>query len=206
MLLDLLSGQISVIAFLFGVVSILLAVTVHEFSHAWVATQLGDPTPKLNGRVTLDPTAHLDQMGTVMLLLFGFGWGKPVPINAAQIKNGRTGVALVSLAGPASNLILATAIGLLFRFGIIPYSQLIAALALVMISINLGLAVFNLLPVGPLDGYKIALGLLPPKLAYRLTQLRAGGQFVWLMLFVVVFFDPIYVFVQNVFFRLVLGI
>ncbi|OIP97316.1 hypothetical protein AUK40_03470 [Candidatus Wirthbacteria bacterium CG2_30_54_11] len=207
MLLDLFRGNVDLMTFFFGLVAIIIAVTLHEFSHALVATLLGDPTPKMRHRLTLDPSSHLDPMGFFMLLLVGFGWGKPVPINPVQIRRGRFGVALVSLAGPVSNMLIATAFGLAVRFDLIPYSQQIFALVLALISINLGLAVFNLLPFGPLDGYKIALGLLPARWAYKLarTQSAANGL-MWLLIASLFLFDPVYRMVQQWFFRVVVGV
>jgi len=207
MLLDLFRGNVDLMTFFFGLVAIIIAVTLHEFSHALVATLLGAPTPKIRHRLTLDPSSHLDPMGFFMLLLVGFGWGKPVPINPVQIRRGRFGVALVSLAGPVSNMLIATAFGLAVRFDLIPYSQQIFALVLALISINLGLAVFNLLPFGPLDGYKIALGLLPARWAYKLarTQSAANGL-MWLLIASLFLFDPVYRMVQQWFFRVVVGV
>ncbi len=207
MLLELIRGQVDFLTFLFGLAAIIIAVTVHEFSHALAATYLGDPTPRMRHRLTLDPSSHLDPMGFFMLLLVGFGWGKPVPINPTQIRKGRFGVALVSLAGPVSNLLLAVAFGLSIRFNLVPFSQQIFSLVLALISINLGLAVFNLLPFGPLDGYKIALGLLPARLAYKLAQTQyALNGMLWLMIAALFLFDPIYRTVLHWFFVVVVGL
>jgi Zn-dependent protease len=207
MLLELLSGGISFASFAFGLVALIIAIDVHEFSHARAALALGDPTAKLSGRLTLNPVAHLDQVGTLMLLLFGFGWGKPVPINPVQMRKGRFGVALVSLAGPLSNLVMAVLVGLMLRFNIINPNAQIYQLVNIFVQLNIGLMLFNLLPLGPLDGYKIALGLLPPKYAYRLTQIGSSGQMmiIWLLVAVLIF-PHIFNLVLQLFYSLVVGV
>lgn len=131
-------------------IALLIAITIHEFSHALVADKLGDPTASLAGRVSLNPLKHLDPIGTLMLLIFHFGWGKPVPFDPFNLRHPRRDSALISLAGPASNLILA----LICSF--IP-----SVLAIPLVIMNINLAVFNLLPVPPLDGSKILYGILP---------------------------------------------
>jgi Zn-dependent protease len=138
---------------LFFAVALLLAITVHEFAHAWVANYLGDPTAKKAGRVTLNPIAHLDPLGTIMLLLVRFGWGKPVPINPNNFKNPRLGSALTALAGPTSNFLLANLIALVYKLGNFSGSTF-GTFLIVAIYMNLVLMVFNLLPIPPLDGSK----------------------------------------------------
>lgn len=159
-----LSGDLfSTLAFIIGLV---VAITIHEFSHAWAAEQLGDPTARLSGRLSLNPLAHLDPMGTLALFLVGFGWGKPVPIDEYNLRHPRRDAALISLAGPGSNLILAAILGLILRLPSFTLSLSHSVTILIpIIVLNVGLAVFNLLPVGPLDGAKIVLGLLPKDIA-----------------------------------------
>ena len=152
---------------------------VHEFAHAWTAVKLGDDTPRLSGRLTLRPMAHIDIMGAIMILLVGFGYAKPVRVNMHNLKNGRKSFALVALAGPVSNLIMA----LIFTF----CYTIIYVLAINMIipeaaytvfgsffsfaaSINVSLAVFNLLPIPPLDGSRIANLLLPSKYYFTIMK------------------------------------
>ncbi len=143
--------------------AILLALTVHEFAHGYVAYIKGDDTAHQEGRLSFNPLAHLDLFGTLMLMFGPFGWAKPVPVNPYNLANPRKDMAWVALAGPLSNMILAIILGLLFRF-IYPM-QILPPLAVKMlfigVQINLGLAIFNLLPVAPLDGSKIVMGLLP---------------------------------------------
>jgi len=139
------------IRFVYFAVSILAAITVHEFSHAWVANYLGDPTAQKAGRVTLNPLAHLDAFGTIMLLLVGFGWGKPVPLNPNNFKNPKLGSALTGLAGPLSNLLFAFLLVMIYR--LVPnMNSGIVLLICYLINFNLVLMLFNLLPIPPLDG------------------------------------------------------
>lgn len=143
--------------------SLVIAIDIHEFSHAWMAETLGDPTPRLAGRLSLNPLAHLDPLGSLALLLFGFGWGKPVPIDPYNLRSPRKDSALISLAGPASNLILALILALLLKF--VAVFSLFSLPLTILISLNVTLGVFNLLPLGPLDGAKILIGFLPHEYA-----------------------------------------
>lgn len=148
--LDLLNNPIAVIVFLAALTA---AFTIHEFSHAQVALLLGDPTAKYQGRITLNPLAHLDPIGTALLLIFGFGWGKPVPVNPQYFARPALDELLVALAGPASNFLFAAILGLIVR--VLPADSLIATVLFLTIEINIFLMLFNLLPVPPLDGSKL---------------------------------------------------
>lgn len=148
--------------FIFGLVT---AITIHEFSHALAADRLGDPTPRSQGRLTLNPLAHLDPLGTLMLFLVRFGWGKPVIFDPYNLAHPRRDAGIISLAGPASNLVLATLLSLLLRFALVPFA--LAPLFYVVILLNITLAVFNLIPIYPLDGEKILAAILPRDLAYE---------------------------------------
>lgn len=153
--------------FLFWIIALVVAVTIHEFSHALAADRLGDPTPRAQGRLTLNPLAHLDPLGTLMLLLVRFGWGRPVQFDPFNLVNPRRDAAVISFAGPASNLILATLLSIFFRFSV-NFDQIPLLLFEVLapvIYLNVLLAVFNLVPIHPLDGGKILVGLLPPEVA-----------------------------------------
>jgi Zn-dependent protease len=205
MLFRLLQGQVGFAEFAFVLVALIIAITIHEFSHAWAANRLGDPTAKLQGRLTLNPASHLDPLGSVLILFTGFGWGRPVPVNTYQLKGGRRGMGWVSLAGPLSNFAMATLFGLAIRFGVIDGRSNLYILAAVMISLNVGLGLFNLLPFGPLDGQKIAAGFLPPKWAYRVAQINQSGQAMWLMLLAIFAFQPLYELVLALFLWLVVG-
>ncbi len=140
--------------------AILLALTVHELSHGLAAKLLGDPTAEQQGRLTLNPLAHLDFLGTMMLFFGPFGWAKPVPVNPLRFTNPRQGMALVAVAGPLSNICLAGLTGLLFKLDLVGSNQYIVAFFWVLFMINIGLAVFNLLPVYPLDGSRVLMAFL----------------------------------------------
>jgi len=181
--------------------SLLIAITIHEFSHALMANRLGDPTGKRMGRLSLNPVKHLDPLGTLMLLLAGFGWGKPVPINPGYFRmNPRRGMAISALAGPLSNLALAAVLGVIIRSGAVawhsPYSWrffpfaswnpgwVAADIIGYVILFNIILAVFNLIPIAPLDGFNIAVGILPRRQAEAMARLEQYGP---LLLLAVVF-------------------
>lgn len=166
-------------------ISLLVAITIHECSHAWAADKLGDPTARLMGRVSFNPLVHLEPTGAVMMLIttltgFGIGWGKPVPVNPYRLRYGvRRGNALVALAGPASNLLLATCLGLLVRLAsaLLPSLGTLYFLLSFIIQINIVIAMFNLLPIPPLDGHSVLLGLLSlshSKWAWRVSEFIAG--------------------------------
>ncbi len=172
------------ILFIAVALSLVLSLTIHEFAHAYVSDRLGDPTAKYLGRVTLNPLKHLDPIGTAMLLIVGFGWGKPVPFDPRNLKNPKRDAAIISFAGPLSNLILA----LLFA-GVYHLSAnatglglLLTVFAFLMVNYNLLLAFFNLIPVHPLDGFKVVYGLLPNNLAVQWIQIERYGVYILLFL------------------------
>ncbi len=169
-------------AFIVALIGLVISLTIHEFAHAFVADKLGDPTPRLQGRVTLNPLAHLDPLGTLAILLVGIGWGKPVQFDPHNLKNPLRDTALIALAGPASNIILAFLIAQVFKLPIAE-TQWIANTLGAIFMVNLGLAIFNLVPVYPLDGSKILLAFLPRHLAFEYDDfMRRYGQFVLLAL------------------------
>ena len=142
---------------IFLIPAIIIGITVHEFSHAFMSVKLGDPTPKFQDRLTLNPLSHIDPFGLVALVLFGFGWGRPVQINPSYYKNGKRDRILVSLAGPLSNILVILITAIIFRFTINMTSNFIWKLGAYIININAVLCIFNLLPIPPLDGSKILL-------------------------------------------------
>lgn len=166
----------------YRIVAILIAVTFHEYAHAWMADRLGDPTPRLRGRLSLNPIVHLDLLGSLLLLVAGFGWAKPVQVNPRYFTNWRRGMMIVAVAGPLANITLAFLIGLPFQLALVDRSMLVGQVALTAIYFNAVLAVFNLLPVPPLDGSRILSGLLPPAQALAYDRLAQYGPLLLLVL------------------------
>jgi len=176
------------IMFFAWAVAIVIAITVHEFAHALAGTLLGDSTAKLQGRLTLNPISHLDLWGTLLLLVVGFGWGKPVPFNPYNLRNQRWGAAIVAMFGPLANLvsviIFAVVIRLVFAFsGLGPENMLIQFL-LALIMVDTILLVFNLIPIPPLDGSKILFAILPSKYNNFKIVLQRQGFFLLLALII----------------------
>jgi Zn-dependent protease len=171
---------------------ILIGFPVHEFSHAWAAYRLGDSTARYQGRLTLDPRAHFDPLGGLILIAstlffrFWIGWAKPTPVNPYNLRYGRRGEALVALAGPVSNVIMAAAVaipvraiasdrGLLFEMAASLPLALLYNVAFYFVIINSFLFIFNLLPIPPLDGWRVLLGLVEPGLAFSLRRVEQYG-------------------------------
>jgi Zn-dependent protease len=165
--------------------ALLIAATVHEFAHAWMADRLGDPTPRYEGRLSLNPIVHLDLLGSLLLLLFGFGWAKPVQVNARNFENPRQGMLFVAAAGPLANLSLMFLVGLLPQFGVVALAGAAGRLLYEVLVINAVLAVFNLIPIPPLDGSRILAGLLPPAQAIAYDRLQQVGPLLLLVLIMV---------------------
>lgn len=188
----------SPLAFLFWFLALIIAITIHEFAHAYAADRLGDPTPRLMGRLTLDPRSHLDPIGTLMILFARFGWGKPVQFDPYNLENPKRDSAIISLAGPASNLLLAAAASILLhalnRFGLSLFGNSISVLPTLLfaflqpvIMMNVILAIFNLVPIHPLDGFKIVGGLLPNEYARQWQELESYG-----MIFLIFLIFPLF--------------
>ena len=156
--------------------AILFGLTIHEFSHGWVAWRLGDPTAKMMGRLTLNPLKHLDAIGTIALFLFHFGWAKPVPIDPRNFRHPTRDMAISGLAGPAANLLTAAVSGLILRVLILFHiGGFIATLTSYFVLFNLILCFFNLIPIPPLDGSRLLYHLLPPNLAAAYGRLERYG-------------------------------
>lgn len=189
------TGNVSVQQFVSIIFAFVISITIHEFAHAYAATVLGDPTPREQGRVTLNPIAHLDPIGFIFLIFialtgFGIGWGRPVQFNAYRIRWGKHGVALVAAAGPISNVILALALAVPQRIFASSFSNLppnAQVFVNTLITLNLALAAFNLVPLPPLDGLKILTGILPDFWYPVLAPLDRYG---FVILFLIIFFQP----------------
>lgn len=156
-------------------IGLLIGFTLHEWAHAWSAYRLGDNTARNQGRLTLDPRAHIDPIGIMLALLAGFGWARPVPVNpAAFYPNEKRGLVIVSIAGPIMNLLIAVVFGIVVRLmwnaGLDDSAEFIFNIVVTVVIFNLVLFLFNLLPFSPLDGYKIAVGTLPREYSNWLTQ------------------------------------
>jgi Zn-dependent protease len=187
----------AITALIASLLAVLLGITVHEFSHALSADLLGDPTARHMGRLTLNPIAHLDPVGGLMILIssisgFGFGWGKPVPVNPVNLRFGpRVGMALTAVAGPFANIVLATLVAALLR--LVPSMPLtVYPVLYTVVSTNVALAVFNLLPIYPLDGFSVLRGVLATvraRWAYQvgnfLDRLLTFGPMIFMLLIVV---------------------
>nr|WP_275695605.1 site-2 protease family protein [Fredinandcohnia sp. SECRCQ15] len=173
------------------VITLLIAFTVHEFAHAYVAYKFGDPTAQKQGRLTLSPLAHLDPFGTILIFIAGFGWAKPVPVNRHYFKNPRLAGVLVTVAGPISNLVV-TAIALLLfftsiRIGLFQlfpefFQEGLQTFLSLFVRLNLMLFLFNLLPFPPLDGYRIIEDLVPNHIRAKMTKFESYGIIIFLIL------------------------
>ena len=174
---------------------ILIALTFHEFAHAYAAYRYGDDTAKQLGRLSLNPLRHLDPLGTIMIFLVHFGWAKPVPVNPYRLKNPRKDMLWISAAGPLANIILALASGLMLRFLLAikgtpdahagTAMELFVFMVIMSLQINLALAIFNILPIAPLDGSKILSGLLPASFSKFIGALERYGPFVLIGLIII---------------------
>ncbi len=172
--------------FILRIPAILFCLTIHEFAHGWMARRLGDPTAELEGRLTLNPLAHLDPFGTIMILFGPFGWAKPVPVDAFNLNHPRTDMIKVAASGPGINLIAGALIGLIMRlmwqFPVFPFGEQLYRFFMIAIQINVGLAFFNLLPIPPLDGSNILLGFLPPGKVIHYQRIMARVPMIFLAL------------------------
>lgn len=179
MLSELLSGSMDfssvIIYILSSLIVIFLTLPVHEYAHGWTAVKLGDPTPRYQGRLSFSPFAHIDYIGALCIILFGFGWAKPVQVNSFNFRNPKKDMAITALAGPVSNIIMATA-AMLISNAIIAFAPMVTVTLYVfyffyfIAQINISLAVFNLIPIPPLDGSRLLSALLPDRIYYKIMR------------------------------------
>ena len=198
--LDLLADDPLAFFILFGAIgtALLVGISFHEFSHAAAADALGDHLPRRMGRLTLNPLAHLDPGGTVLMFLVGFGWGKPVPVNPNATANPKAALAITASAGPISNFLIAAVAGLPIRLGAVDWfspfyvyntaqwgaGEYVGYYLSTLVLVSLILGVFNLIPIAPLDGFKVAVGILPRDLSRSFARLEQYGPLILIALIV----------------------
>ena len=170
------------LAIAFTLAAVLVAATFHEFAHALVADRLGDPTPRALGRLSLNPLVHLDPLGTIFFVVFGFGWARPVPVNPRYFADPRRGMLQVALAGPLANVTVAFVVGALLKIPDLPGGPLLRDALSTLIWISVILAIFNLIPIPPLDGSRILESLLVGRQAITYARLQPYGTLLLLLL------------------------
>ncbi len=199
MIFQLLNGQITPVYFIFFIISLLISLTIHELAHAYTSFILGDSTAKLDGRISLNPLHHIDPYGFLAILIVGFGWAKPVMMNPYNFKNYRDGIFFTALAGPVSNIVQAIIGALLLNFN---FPVIVTEFIQVFVLINIILASFNILPIPPLDGYKVFSRILSDKLYFQAEYYERRYGFIILMVFLIsgllrTIWFPVYNFLLN---------
>ncbi len=191
------------VTFLLLAVPLLYSVILHEIAHGLVASWFGDNTAKYSGRLTLNPMAHLDPMGTLMLFFVGFGWAKPVPVNYNNLNNSRLGIMAVALAGCITNILLATVAIFLMQLQVFNTNPAFATIFPIVIKINIVLAAFNLIPIPPLDGSKVLMGFLPEEAQSNLARIEPYGFFIIIILLYTGILYPVIDFIQSILYGLI---
>ena len=186
------------IAFLVLVPLLLYSVIAHEVAHGWVASLFGDNTAKYSGRLSLNPRVHLDPIGTLALLFVGFGWAKPVPVDYRNLSSSRRAIIAVSLAGVATNILIATLAIFLLQFQIFRTSSFFAPILSITAEINIILGSFNLIPIPPLDGSRVLMEFLPYDVKYQLARLEPYGFFIIIILLMTGFLSPVIIFIRTI--------
>lgn len=184
-------------------VPLLYSIIAHEIAHGWVAYLFGDDTAERAGRLSLNPLDHLDPVGTIALFIVGFGWAKPVPVNFARLRPFRAGVICVSLAGCLTNIVIATIALFLLQFRAVAGIQSIAVVLVVVAKINIILGSLNLIPIPPLDGSKILMGILPREAQMSLARLEPYGFYILIFLLFTGMLNPVIMFMQAVLLTLI---
>jgi Zn-dependent protease len=179
------------LAFALVAIPLLFSVIIHEVAHGWVAYRMGDPTAKRSGRLSLNPLKHLDPVGTLMLFLAGFGWAKPVPVNFNNLSDKRKGLIFVSSAGIVANILSAFIALLFMRLFSTPSSGIAVILVYYVVQINITLAALNLIPIPPLDGSKILMGIVSERTRYFLARLEPYGFFIIIGFLYLGILDPL---------------
>jgi Zn-dependent protease len=191
------------LAFILLAIPLMYSVVLHELAHGWVAWRMGDPTAKMQGRLSLNPLRHLDPVGTIMLFIFGFGWARPVPVNFNYIRDTKKGLILVSSAGIITNMLLAFLAFFLYRLLTPAPGEVMATLLSYMAQINIMLAAFNLIPIPPLDGSKILMGFLPERLRYSFSRIEPYGFFIIIGLLFLGALNPLIAFFRSIILALI---
>ena len=212
------NGWMGIVNLLITVLCVFISLSIHEFFHGYAAYKLGDGTAKYMGRLNLKPSSHLDPIGAICLFLFGFGWANPVPVNPSnfKIKSRKLGMVITSLAGPVSNLILAFVALLLLNImnlffynatGVLASAvSVLSAVFISLVYMNVGLAVFNLLPIPPLDGSKILSAVLPGRIYFKLMKYERYGFIILLLILNLTVFSNLLTIVQSGIIRFFIGI
>ncbi|MFA5271102.1 MAG: site-2 protease family protein [Candidatus Omnitrophota bacterium] len=184
-------------------ISLLYSVIAHEVAHGWVAHLFGDDTAKYAGRLTLNPISHIDPLGAIMLLLVGFGWAKPVPVNFNRLKNYRVGLVAVSLAGCLANILIATIAIFALQFPAVNTNSALVLILSILARINIILGAFNLIPIPPLDGSKILMGFLSYSGQLAMARLERYGFFIIIILLYTGMLNPVITFMQNLIYAVI---